>query len=85
MNSSAIHRLIIEALLEVAPEIKEDEIDADADLREECDIDSMDFLDFITALKHSCGVSIPERDYSCLGTLNLTMSYLKKKLPPLTS
>lgn len=82
MNSKRIRRLIIDALLEVAPEINEAEIDADADLRDQCDIDSMDFLNFITALKHSCGVSIPERDYGCLGTLNLTIDYLKEKLLP---
>jgi len=85
MSSLTIRRLIIEALLEVAPEIDEVKIDADAELREECDIDSMDFLNFITALKHSSGVSIPERDYKDLDTINRAMDYLEKKLPSLTS
>ena len=51
MNSLMIRRLIVEALLEVAPEINEAKIDAEAELREEYDIDSMDFLNFIIALK----------------------------------
>ena len=79
MNVMTIRRLIIDSITEVAPEINDEEIDADADLREVCDIDSMDFLNFITALKHRTGVSIPERDYKRLQTLNHAVDYMKKK------
>ncbi len=85
MNLQSVRHLIIEALLEVAPEINADDIDADAELREAFDIDSMDYLNFIAALKRSCGVSIPEGDYRNMDTLNRAMDYLKKKLPSLTS
>jgi len=81
MNITAIRKMIVAAILEVAPEINESEIDADAELREQCDIDSMDFLNVITVLKKSSGVSIPERDYGNLETLNQAIDYLKNNMP----
>ena len=46
-----IQKMILEAIQEVAPEIEQDDIDMDEDIREECDLDSMDFLNYLIALK----------------------------------
>jgi len=45
----------------------------------------MDFLNFLSALKESSGVSIPETDYSKVDTLNKMVEYLKKKIQLLPS
>ena len=46
MNSDHIRKLVIEAIQDVAPEIEESDINPDEDMREECDIDSIDFFEF---------------------------------------
>jgi acyl carrier protein len=64
----------------IAPEIDLKTIDAGADLREALDIDSMDFLNFVTAIHHRLGVDIPEIDYPKLVTLDGAVHYLEAKL-----
>jgi acyl carrier protein len=79
MNPETIRTLVIEAVQTVAPEMEASDINPDEDLREACDIDSMDFLNFILALKNSSGVSIPEIDYPQINTLNKMVGYLSHK------
>jgi len=55
-------------------------IDPAANLREVMDIDSMDFLNFITAIHHRLGIDIPEIDYPKLATLDGAVAYLGTKL-----
>lgn len=76
MNRSELKQAVIEALKVVAPEIEGDEIDADEELREECDLDSMDFLHFLAALKRSTTVNVPDADYDKVDTLNKLLDYL---------
>ena len=57
-------------------------IDPAADLREAIDIDSMDFLNFVTAIHHRLGVDIPELDYPKLVTLDGAVAYLAAHLGP---
>lgn len=80
MNFEELNKIVIDAIQHVAPEIEEEMINPDRDLREECDIDSMDFLNFLAALKNSTGVTIPEADYPQVNTLNKMLEYLNKKL-----
>ncbi len=81
MNSKNIQQIILAAIQEVAPEIEQDDIDMDEDIREECDLDSMDFLNYLIALKKSTGVSIAEGDYTQVNTFNKMIIYLTEKSP----
>ena len=80
MSVEELKRQIILSIQEVAPEIGESDIDPDEDIREECDIDSMDFLNFLADLKNATGVNIPEVDYPQVMTLNKMVDYLSEKL-----
>ncbi len=80
MKIEEIQTIVITAIHEVAPEIEREEIDPDGDIREECDLDSMDFFNYLLALKHSTGVSIAETDYPKVNTLNTMCQYLERKL-----
>ncbi|MEL6117651.1 acyl carrier protein [Photobacterium sp. SP02] len=80
MNQDDIRTLIIEAIQSVAPEITEADIAPDEDLREACDLDSMDFLNLLAALKKSCGVNIPEADYQHVRTFTGLVDYLNDHL-----
>lgn len=80
MSKDEIRTLVIEAIQGIAPELKESDIEPDEDIRDECDLDSMDFLNLLDALKKSCGVSIPEADYPHVRTLNTMLDYLSNRL-----
>ncbi len=79
MKADELKRVVIEELITIAPEFTPDEIDAEADLREEMDIDSMDFLNFVIALHKKLGIDIPEADYPQLFTVNGAVDYLSAK------
>ncbi|MBD0787221.1 acyl carrier protein [Vibrio sp. Y2-5] len=78
MNSNNIASLIADAVTHIAPEIEIEDIDRDEDLREECDLDSMDFLNLLTSLKKSTQVSIPESDYNKVRSFNQLLNYIQE-------
>ncbi len=82
MTDADIRKVLEEELNNIAPEIDMVEVDPNADLREAMDIDSMDFLNFITALHQRLNIDIPELDYPKLFTLKKSVAYVKTKLGP---
>ena len=66
-------------LRRIAPDIDVEEIDRDEDLREELDIDSLDFLNLVTALGKALSAPMPEADYPKMGTFNDMLAYLAQK------
>ena len=75
-SEQELRAVVIDVLTEVAPEVDPGTIDPNADLVEQLDIDSMDFLNVIVAINEQTGVEIPERDYGKLGTVDDLVSYL---------
>ncbi len=71
-----LREVVLGALVEVAPDVDPDGVDPEADLAEQLDIDSMDFLNIIVAIHEQTGIEIPERDYPKLSTLSDAVSYL---------
>ncbi len=71
-----IERAVATALNAVAPEADLSTLDPKQGLREQLDLDSMDFLNFIVGLHHSLQIEVPERDYAKLGTLESCVTYL---------
>jgi len=80
MTEDEIRRVLQEELGNIAPEMDIEKLDASADLREALDIDSIDFLNFVTALHKRLGIDVPELDYPKLFTLNGAVSYFAQKL-----
>ena len=76
MNGQELRDVVIRALTEVAPDVDPATIEADADLTEQLDIDSMDFLNVVVAVHEQTGIEIPERDYAKLTTLDGAGAYL---------
>ena len=58
------------------PEADLAHLKCDVSFREQMDIDSMDFRNFVIALSKELGVEITESDYSKLATLNSGVTYL---------
>lgn len=82
MNDIDVRKVVQEELGNIAPEVDFATVDPAADLREAIDIDSMDFLNFVTAIHHRLGVDIPEVDYPKLVTLDGAVAFIKSKLAP---
>jgi len=80
MNDAGLRQAIEEELSNIAPEADIGALDPHANLREALDIDSMDFLNLVTALHRRLGVNVPEIDYPKLFTLKSAMDYLTGKL-----
>ena len=76
MNATDIRAAVLESLAEIAPEADLGALDENADLREQLDIDSFDFLNVIVAVHERTGVEIPERDYPKVVTLGEFVSYI---------
>jgi acyl carrier protein len=76
MNTAEAKALILDVLGGIAPEAELDKLPGKAQLREELDLDSMDFLDFVAALHERTGIDIPETDYRRLATLDDAIAYL---------
>jgi acyl carrier protein len=64
----------------IAPEVDLDQVRPDADLRDELEIDSMDFLRFAVQLHERLGVDVPEADYPRIRTLAGCTAYLAERL-----
>jgi acyl carrier protein len=82
MNAAEVRAGILAELKRIAPELEEAELAPARPLREQVDLDSMDWLNFIVALHERFRVEIPESDYARLGTLEQTVAYLRDRLDP---
>ena len=80
MNRAGLRTVFFEELKRIAPELEEGDLKADRRLREQVDLDSMDWLNFLVALHERLGVDIPEADYRRLATLEQALDYLAAKL-----
>ena len=80
MSNIEIRKVLQQELNNIAPEFDMASVDPTADLREVIDIDSMDFLNFITAVHHRLNIDIPEADYPKLVTLDRAIAYIEAKL-----
>ena len=80
MTESEIRRIVREALSNVAPEVDLGSIDPAKDLRDQIDLDSVDFLNFVIGLHKELGVDVPDADLPKLGTLDGCVVYLQSKM-----
>jgi acyl carrier protein len=76
-----IRQVVLEELCEIAPEADPAAVRFDLGIRDQLDIDSMDFLNFIIAIDGRLGVAVPEADYSRLPTLDALVDYLVERVP----
>ena len=79
MDRTAIRQQVLAELKRIAPELEEGELKEDRPLRDQIDLDSMDWLNFLVALHERFKVEIPEADYAKLGTLDQVTAYLQAK------
>lgn len=81
MNAKEMQARVVEIILTVAPEVDPADLRPDRALREQVDLDSMDWLRVIVGVHEKLHVDIPEKDYAKLRTLDDWSAYLAEKLP----
>jgi len=79
MNQTAARDVVIAALTDVAPEIDADSLDPDLSLRNGADLDSMDFLAYVSGVSEAIDADIPEDDYPQLDTVNAAVAYVASR------
>jgi acyl carrier protein len=80
MPADALRSAVLEALLDVAPDVDTGALDAARPFRDQFDFDSMDQLNFVVSLHKRLGVDVPEADYPQLATLTGCVAYLSRTL-----
>ncbi|MGL1931614.1 MAG: phosphopantetheine-binding protein [Desulfotalea sp.] len=80
MTDEGIKELILDIIAEIDDEAEFDNLNPDEPLRDQLDLDSMDFLDIVMELRKRHQLQIPEEDYPQLATLNSCVIYLSPLL-----
>ena len=80
MNREEIIEAIKDIIQTIAPDEDLSELALDIRLREQIELDSMDFLDIVMELRKRYGVQVPEEDYTQLATLQGCVDYLGPRL-----
>jgi acyl carrier protein len=75
-----IREVVLRALSNVAPEVDLESIDPRRDLRDQIDIDSVDFLNFVIGMHKELEIEIPDADLPKLATLNSCVDYLVSRV-----
>ncbi len=79
MTAHNIRQIVLDIIADIAPDESVDSIDDSKSLREQLDLDSMDFLDIVMELRKRHKVEVPQEDYPKLATLESCVAYLSPK------
>jgi acyl carrier protein len=81
MNATELRPLVFAELRRIAPELEEGDVAPGRLLRDQVDLDSMDWLNFLIAVHQRFGVEIAEADYAVLDTLDRICEYVAARNP----
>jgi acyl carrier protein len=76
MTTDQIRAAVLESLADIAPERDPATLAGDVPLREQLDLDSMDFLGLLDAVAARTGVEVPESEYDAIATLDGLLGFL---------
>ncbi|MCM2274646.1 MAG: phosphopantetheine-binding protein [Candidatus Didemnitutus sp.] len=79
MTKEDCKQLVIDIISDIAPDEDLSNIKADVRLRDQLQLDSMDFLDIVMELRKRHGIEVPEADYMQLASLESCAEYLTPK------
>lgn len=79
MNPQALKESVCHLILNIAPEVDMNALDPNINMREELDLDSIDFIRLLTSIEQKLGVNIPEGDYTQVETLQKMLDYITAK------
>ena len=80
MVDQQIKKIVMDIIAIIAPDADLSNVKSDVQLRDQLDLDSMDFLDIVMELRKRYKIEVPKEDYPNLETLDSCVSYLRPKL-----
>jgi acyl carrier protein len=85
MTQDQCKAAVLAIIADIAPDEDLSEIKPDLRLRDQIDLDSMDFLDIVMELRKRHGIEVPEADYGRLASLDGCAEYLTPKFNALAA
>lgn len=79
METTAVRQKVLDIIADIAMDDDVTGIDDSVALRDQLDLDSMDFLDIVMELKKRHKIIVPETDYPQLATMDSCVTYLTPK------
>jgi len=79
MTKDDCKKLVIDIISDIAPDEDLSTIKSEVRLRDQLQLDSMDFLDIVMELRKRHGIEVPEADYGQLASLESCADYLTPK------
>ena len=79
MTQDDVKNIVLQIIEEIAPDEDLTDVKPDVRLRDQLDLDSMDFLDIVMELRKQHGIEVPEEEYQELASLDSSASYLLPK------
>lgn len=80
MTREEVRSAILSILSDIAPDEDMSVIKDSEKLRDQFDLDSMDFLDIVMELRKRFNIEVPEQDYEKLVSLESCINYLLPSL-----
>jgi acyl carrier protein len=80
-TADQIRNSILRVLGNIAPEADTATLDPGMAFRDQLDLDSFDFLNFVIGVHEELGVDIPEADYPRLSSLDRAVAYIMAAIP----
>jgi acyl carrier protein len=80
MTIDEIKKVVLEIIQDIDDEADLENLNPSDALRDQLDLDSMDFLDIVMELRKRYQIQIPEADYPQLATLDSCVNYLLPRL-----
>ena len=79
MTKEDCKKIVLEIIADIAPDEDLSNVKPEVRLRDQLQLDSMDFLDIVMELRKRHGIEVPEADYQQLASLDSCAEYLMPK------
>ena len=83
MTKDETKQVVLEIIADIAPDEDISNLKSDVRLRDQMQLDSMDFLDIVMELRKRHNIEVPEADYPHLASLDSCADYLTPKFAAL--
>lgn len=79
MTTQDVRQIVMDIIADIAVDDDVTSIVDEKPLREQLDLDSMDFLDIVMELKKRHKIEVPQEDYGQLASMSSCVAYLTPK------
>ena len=79
MDKDKVKQIVLDSIADIAPDEDHSDVKPEIRLRDQLDLDSMDFLDIVMELRKQHGIDVPEAEYRELESLDSCANYLLPK------